>query len=87
MRKITSTPGKNYTYVEVEWMSYAYARPWKLWKDRKGQTWQEKIPLSSVLSLIDFDKLSDDVADRLNKICVVETDSITLCSKFVFLNL
>ena len=61
-------------------MSGAYARPWKLWKDRKGQAWKEKIPLSSVLSLIDFDKLSDDVADRLNKICVVETDTITLCS-------
>jgi len=68
--RITSIPGKNSAYVEVEWMCGAYARPWKLWKDRKGQTWKEKVPLSSVLSLIDFnndDKLSDDTVDRLKQ--------------------
>lgn len=41
--RVMEDPGVN---SEVEWMVGAYSKPWKLWKQRKGQTWKEKVQYS-----------------------------------------
>jgi len=46
---VTNTPGNNSEEVEVEWMVGAYHEPWKLWKQRRGETWKERVPISAVL--------------------------------------
>ena len=54
--------------VEVEWMVGAYSKSWKLYKQRKGETWKEKIPFNSVLCpvvLDDTGKLSMETIDKL----------------------
>ena len=66
--RVTEDPGANSGEVEVEWMVGAYSKPWKVWKQRKGQTWKEKVPLSSVLFpvvLDDTSKLSIGTTNKL----------------------
>lgn len=35
--------------MEVEWMVGTYTESWRLWKQRKGETWKERIPSNSIL--------------------------------------
>ena len=35
--------------IEIEWMVGAYSESWRIWKQRKGETWREKVPSASVL--------------------------------------
>lgn len=47
--RVTEDPKANSEGIEVEWVTEAYLKLWKLWKQRKGQTWKEKLSISSVL--------------------------------------
>ena len=38
--RVTEDPGINSEDVEVEWIVGTYSKLWKLWKQRKGQTWK-----------------------------------------------
>ena len=58
----------NSNVVELEWMIGAYSRPWKLWKEKDGQTWKEKIPFDCVLFPVELDinnKLSMETVKKL----------------------
>ena len=49
-------------------MSGAYSRPWKLWKEKDGQTWKEKVPIDRVLFPVELDinnKLSMETVKKL----------------------
>ena len=48
--------------LEIEWMRGTYYEPWIVYKSRRGKTWRETIPFSSVLFPI---KLS--ASGRINK--------------------
>ena len=46
----------NSNVVEVEWMTGAYSKPWKIWKEKNGETWKEKIPVDCILFPVELDK-------------------------------
>jgi len=64
---IEKKPEQKSSSVEVEWMTGAYSKPWKLWKDKNG-TWKEKILFSSILSTVNLDSNDKLVPATVNKL-------------------
>jgi len=40
---VTTEVQSNSSAVEIEWMSGAYTKPWKVWQEKSRQTWKETI--------------------------------------------
>lgn len=57
--------------VEVEWMVRSYAKPWKVWREKRGRdyvTWKESISTNAVifpLTLTKTERISNGLISKL----------------------
>ena len=65
---VTTEGQSNSSVLEIEWMSGAYTKPWKVYKEKNGQTWKETISTDCILFSVALDKnnkLSTDTVKEL----------------------
>ena len=61
--------------IEVEWG--AYSESWRIWKQREGETWMEKVPSASLLFPVVLNSNKRLTTSTINKLKLTYQNSCT----------